>query len=387
MLDSLREKGSPLLIVELGDFLEADSLKGSIINPFLLDLMEGEGMRAMIPGVLELSHWLRFQELMTGRSIEVICSNLRIRGGAGLMPLARRSMVVDVGGVQVALLGVIGSEEYGEVRPPEGVEFDFQDPAEAVAELMEDLRGACDLVAVMACMGNREAWGFARSLTGVDVVLGGHASVASDRPLAAGNVIVSRCGLRGQYLATTRLIVSPAGEIIDWGGRNYKLNEKVPSDPWIESMVEEKTSEAMRLKRRGPHAQARSGSKPAEPRKDRPAYLGGETCRKCHVAQYDHWTHTPHAGAWTRWIQQGNSEKLDELQRRVTGFGSAGGFGPEGRRVDLRNVQCEACHGPGSEHARGSGARPVNEATCRKCHTAQWSPHWRFKDAMRLVRH
>ena len=35
MLDKMTENGSPLVVLELGDFLEADPDKGKIVNPFI----------------------------------------------------------------------------------------------------------------------------------------------------------------------------------------------------------------------------------------------------------------------------------------------------------------------------------------------------------------
>ena len=52
----------------------------------------------------------------------------------------------------------------------------------------------------------------------------------------------------------------------------------------------------------------------------------------------------------------------------------------EGGSSDLLGVQCEACHGPGTAHARdGSYAKAARES-CRTCHTSKWSPDFDFQE-------
>jgi hypothetical protein len=206
-------------------------------------------------------------------------------------------------------------------------------------------------------------------------------SIASDRPLLIGSVIVSRCGLRGQYLATTRLIINPDGEIIDWGGRNHKLEMRIAPDPQVDARVKELTARRLRAsmglatKRRPPVPGGAGG------------YLGVATCRTCHRVPHQAWAATPHARAWETLVEKESAEDPACVACHATGIH------PSGRPIagsispGLRAVQCEACHGPGAEHARGEDAPGVTRATCSGCHTEVWSPDWDFVSAMEAIRH
>ncbi len=386
MIDSLQTMGVPLLVLELGDFMEKDHWMGAVFNPFILDRMEAEGVAAMGPGVRELSDWLGFQKLMSGRSIGIVSSNVRIRHGGSFVPIAQRSTVVEVNRVRVGLLAVMGAEEYEKVTPPAAILFELQDPQEAIAELAGEMRERCDIVVVMACMNDRSAAALAHQLQGVDVVLGGHSSIASDRPLLRGDdVIVNRSGLQGQYLSTTRLIISPDGEIIDWGGRNYLLDRRFPSDPEVEAIADKIEKQGIEARSEGWRA-ARAREREQDSRGG-PPYLGVETCRSCHGEQYRQWVGTPHARAYETLIREGKTMDAASVRRRVTGFDSPGGYAFGRAKPDLRNVQCEVCHGPGKEHARGGDAPIVRRAVCLSCHAPDLSSDWDFEKAIAVVRH
>lgn len=373
------------MILELGDFLETDPVKGPIVNPFLLECMEADGMQAMVPGVRELSHWTLFQELMADRSIEVVCSNVTRSSEPGADSLAHRTLVITVNEVRIGLLGIVGTEEFGKVESADSLTFVLQDPIECVAELAPGLATKADIVVVMAAVNDKDATALAREIEGVDIVLGGHYSIASDRPLEVDGVIVSRCGLRGIYLATTRVIVDPAGEIIEWFGYNHSLNHTVEGDSLMQKRVDEidaRVNEA----RREAFRQRQRGASLMEP-PDR--FLGVSTCGRCHAETVAQWRHTAHAHAMQTLAQEGKETDPACIGCHVTvgeTWADAGGA-PAVPDPALFDVQCEACHGPGNKHRRGTGMNRVAEEVCRGCHTQEWSPEWDYPAALEKVKH
>jgi hypothetical protein len=88
---------------------------------------------------------------------------------------------------------------------------------------------------------------------------------------------------------------------------------------------------------------------PPPAKKGEASYIGAEACGDCHDEAYQFWLHTPHAGAYAT-LEKGHKEfNLDCVSCHVTGYEKPGGTTVT--HVDkLTNVQCEACHGPGSLH-------------------------------------
>lgn len=128
----------------------------------------------------------------------------------------------------------------------------------------------------------------------------------------------------------------------------------------------------------------------------------GESCASCHATEAAFWERTPHAHAYrtlveakkefsldciqchvTGWQQPGGVCRIDRTSAGGPGLGKGGVFG-QGRR----DVQCEACHGPASEHAAAPPANiqsEVPEQTCKRCHEAENSPRFDYARYRRWV--
>ena len=103
-----------------------------------------------------------------------------------------------------------------------------------------------------------------------------------------------------------------------------------------------------------------------------PTYIGAAKCKMCHKVEYTSWEGMAHAKAFDRLKpeEQGDAECL---KCHATG-GSA----------ELPGVQCEACHGAGSEYKSikvmkereasvAAGLMLPDEASCKGCH--ENTPH------------
>lgn len=104
-------------------------------------------------------------------------------------------------------------------------------------------------------------------------------------------------------------------------------------------------------------------------------YVGGQPCIFCHRSASDFWQRTRHADAYATLSREFKEYNLDCVSCHVTGYERPGGSNVT--HVDkLQNVQCEACHGPGSLHASSGGGAAITrtpaESVCRSCHQ---TPH------------
>jgi len=128
-----------------------------------------------------------------------------------------------------------------------------------------------------------------------------------------------------------------------------------------------------------------------------PKYVGAQVCGNCHGQastgrQYSKWRYSKHARAYAIL----NTERAAEIAREMGVSGTpqksdkclechtTGAGEPAGRFTDsfdpLQGVQCESCHGPGSEYmtesvmldpvaAVESGLRDMDKESCVKCHS------------------
>jgi predicted CXXCH cytochrome family protein len=102
-------------------------------------------------------------------------------------------------------------------------------------------------------------------------------------------------------------------------------------------------------------------------------YVGGKKCAVCHSDINDAWQKTRHAKAIES-LKKSKQESLPACVKcHVTGYEKDGGFIDYELTPEMAGVQCEACHGAGSQHAESPSAKNITKESgavlCRQCHT------------------
>lgn len=119
-------------------------------------------------------------------------------------------------------------------------------------------------------------------------------------------------------------------------------------------------------------------------------YLGSENCHSCHGYEYDKWATKAHAHAYDSLVKVGSQYDPECVGCHVVGFGYESGFLSETSAKDLRNVGCEVCHGPGSDHMKAVTTERVDtgisqpQSRCIDCHTPDRSPGYQGHEKEKL---
>ncbi len=107
-----------------------------------------------------------------------------------------------------------------------------------------------------------------------------------------------------------------------------------------------------------------------------PAYVGAAKCKVCHIKQYKSWEQTRMAQSFEVLRPGARAEEkknagLDPnadytgdaecLPCHTTGYGLPGGFESLESTPDMVGIQCESCHGPGSEYLAKDGMSLQNK--------------------------
>jgi hypothetical protein len=171
--------------------------------------------------------------------------------------------------------------------------------------------------------------------------------------------------------------------VYDW--TLVPLNTALPDHPALSALLERHREE---LRSRNLAEQAVAPPPPTPPPAN-PAYVGAAACGVCHPAQLRQWAASKHATALAALERKRQELNPECIRCHVTGYGDRGGYRLRAVKdgvVDMGNVQCEACHGFGREH-RGKGKirGRVAEAICRRCHSAENSPTFRYEPYLKLL--
>ena len=117
----------------------------------------------------------------------------------------------------------------------------------------------------------------------------------------------------------------------------------------------------------------------------RASYVGVAECQRCHTTEHAFWKTTQHGHAIDTLRERNKEFDRSCIGCHVTGYREPGGS-VLGNLRGLENVQCEQCHGPGSNHIKnpslvnvpGGVQREVKESTCLTCHVPEHSPKFDF---------
>jgi len=122
--------------------------------------------------------------------------------------------------------------------------------------------------------------------------------------------------------------------------------------------------------------------------KPKAAYVGVNSCKMCHKAQFDAWSTTGHAKAWAS-LKPEEQKKAECTACHETGKTAADSL--------ITAVTCEACHGAGSEYkktmmakakwtadkagqlklAEAAGLVMPTAETCVRCHKKEGNPNFK----------
>jgi hypothetical protein len=123
-------------------------------------------------------------------------------------------------------------------------------------------------------------------------------------------------------------------------------------------------------------------------------YIGSKYCKLCHGYEYEKWMNSKqvfvpgltkqaspdsrHADAFATLVKVNSEYDPECVICHVVGMQYQTGYISPAKTPQLKDVGCENCHGPGSEHFRSLGAIETSGpiSTCTDCHTPEHSAEY-----------
>jgi hypothetical protein len=114
---------------------------------------------------------------------------------------------------------------------------------------------------------------------------------------------------------------------------------------------------------------------PKIPLPDGLAFVGSGACQRCHDYEYEQWSTKAHADALASLKRVGSDRDPECVLCHVVGMEYESGYITEEKTPHLKDVGCETCHGPGSEHIQSFGQKRTRQPqmSCVTCHTPEKS--------------
>ncbi|MGM0577707.1 MAG: multiheme c-type cytochrome [Myxococcota bacterium] len=382
----------------------------------------------------------RYPGLVERADLKLTAANLEPapRLGEGLV---EPWVVREVGGLRVGVFALASPRHAGEV----GGGVTIGEPREAARRAVGALESRTDVVVLLSGLGLRETKRLARAVDGIHFIVAGGLGehpVTSDVAEEVGGARVMQFHREGRYVGrlTIRMVdgqtdfvdaSAPSEEELEaleariarleesleeWSEtrpdddravrsarhhlasleaelerlsgedvavpedrssfsfRQTPLNWDLPQDADVLAVMEAFDEELKRINL------AHVGSLP-EPEEGEAVYVGVDECLGCHGEAKAFWDDDRHHEAWATLEEDGKTFDAECVHCHVTGYGEPGGS-ILGKTAGLQNVQCEACHGPGSLHVESGGdtdslVEPT-AARCATCHNEHHSPGFDF---------
>jgi 5'-nucleotidase/2',3'-cyclic-nucleotide 2'-phosphodiesterase/3'-nucleotidase len=205
-----RAQAERLLLFDAGDVMTGnlicDMAYDGALGGGLMTMMNHIGYDGLVPGNHMFDHSLtNMRDLARVADFPFVCCNLD-KEGEYATGNPYEIFVLD--GLTVGVIGVTYHPMVGMVAEPNMEGFVSQDPVEAVTPIVAEIDPQTDVIILLSHVGNEEDHRIAKSVTGVDLIVGGHSHQRLDTLHREGNVLIAQAGSYCRDLGRVDLVIT-----------------------------------------------------------------------------------------------------------------------------------------------------------------------------------
>ncbi len=173
----------------------------------------------------------------------ILCANMHWQDGStpnGLLPY----VIEELDGIK---LGIIGLTAPMDAYQP--FEIIVSPPIETLPNLIDQVETAgARMVILLSHLGQKNDVDLLESVSGIDVVIGGHSHDRINPPLMKNNALLVQAGQYGEVLGRLDLeIDKESGKILCYSAQLYPVEENIHEDPGVLEVVYQEQKRAQRI--------------------------------------------------------------------------------------------------------------------------------------------
>lgn len=380
LLDSVLNEGAPVLLVDAGGLFGPRNKLEREQTRFLCEVTASFGYDAIGLGQADLNYGLGFlREMMDTYHLPFTNANVRDKAtGQLILP---RWLIVQKDGVKFGIVSVLDPAEPFITMTAQDESYQIDDPAATLRTLIPELRKEAQTIVLLSDLDIPRTESLLKDVSGVDIAVVGHTHQALPGDRVVGKTALLAAGFEGRTIGRFDGQFDHDGVLQGFHIKLIELDDKIADDPVILEKLNQfkQKQEAARLSLRGSHQQVRGSASEQ--------FLTQYECRKCHADIYAKLEGSRHNAALASLVRKGMSQEPDCLVCHTTGYEYKGGYDDKPPNNRLANVQCEACHGYGSEHRRDGRWKAEARSSCVTCHDQKNSPKFNFATYWEQIRH
>jgi hypothetical protein len=387
LINHLRGKNENLILLSLGDLTGKVGRQDEIKMETAIESLDLMGYAAHNIGEKDLDMGTDLLGYLSQISnVDFISSNIDFTTQAlNIKPYVIKEIKTKSATLKVGVLGVLS---------PELFESDYQglevmDPVLSLKPLLSDLHDKTDILILLSHAEMDESIVIAEACPELDLIISGH---LVDRPdlyfEKVNHISVIPVGEKGKYVGEITLAPpkKQTGEddhfnTLPLAIEITPLNEEFADSPEIAMLL---SVYQQRLADEELLAQVFKSDPPSNL-----TYIGNDDCALCHNKIFKHWEDTNHASAYETLVKAEHEYDPECVECHVIGLNYFTGFESIESTPELKDVGCESCHGPGSDHKeiQSNDYGRVGVENCEICHNDEHSPNFEYKAYWQKIMH
>ncbi|MFH1843064.1 MAG: multiheme c-type cytochrome [bacterium] len=379
-MDGVWNEEVATILVDAGDLFGRREVMDQEQTRFVCDVTESFGYDAIGLGEMDLNYGTEFLfEMIEKHNLPFICSNVKDPDSGEL--LLRPYVVVERGGTRFGICSVLDPLQKIQTMAAQDPHFEVEDPVVTLRNLIPKMREEVDTIILLAHMGDRLAEDLLKEVSGVDVAVVGHSYRSFNSERVIGETVFLCAVYEGRYIGRANLNVDGDGIVQTFTVDVTSLDQEIGDDPVMLERIKnfKENLQEFRLSLRGDH-QPVKGS-------DKEQFLTERVCQKCHADTWEIVKSHKHQTALSALRKKGQGFNPDCLVCHVVGYEYQNGYDDIPPLNKLTNVQCEACHGYGTEHNRDGSMLKMAREACVTCHDEKNSPNFSYASYWEQIKH
>lgn len=207
-----RELAEDVLVVDGGDTLLGTPLANDSSGGLMIEVMNTINYDAWTPGNHDFDHGsdnLAFH--LQGANFTPIAANLW--EGPAIWPAVTNFASWDVGGLQVAMMGLANPATPERTKPDAVTGLTFYDPVVTVANWLEVTGTWYDVHIVLSHLSHEDNLALVAAVPDIDIIIGSDDHTPLLTPIQIGQTTLLNPGEWGRYLGDALVTVAPNGNI------------------------------------------------------------------------------------------------------------------------------------------------------------------------------
>ena len=163
----------------------------------------------------------------------IILSNLE----APSFSFVRKYKVIKRGGLSIGVIGILGGNAMKYYPKDIRDSIVLTDPASTVNEIVKRIRPRTDVIILLSHQGFDQDQVLAKSLKGVNIILGAHSQTVPKEPVIINDILISQAGREGYYVGLIELKLNKYKKIEDHIMSTISMTQDMPDHPRIMELI------------------------------------------------------------------------------------------------------------------------------------------------------